>query len=360
MNNTFGTQIGKIYCAYNKDTDDFDKIRVVGKVDDKYEIVHLDENCQFIKDDYHRVTEEELNQIKKDCILLKSEGYVALTNVVSIKGNDNTKEIKDVLAIYFPNNKMTKVPHFNQPYIVARQGINNIFASMANEDVVGMAISLDTLPSGYALSDFMFNESVISSTMTHVYKTDTAKSLEILLTNSDTYDILESLYNHALQFRFNTIPGYNHETIADDCIGGYCNSTSRFLIESDFMGELYNKIGIVKVDFELKSNVPIEDEDKLLISTLCGGIRINKAVPIAFGYDVNINSIKMRYLLVSDINDKLWIVPYTESDNEIDAESVYNLTKDATLKLQERLKKVVKAYDKTTGVESVPVVSGNI
>lgn len=357
------TEIGKIFCLYNEEKDDFDKVRLASIIKDEnddniYELLKLNEKTR-IEDSEDEVflSEEEFNDIRKNWTLLRSDGILSVTNIVAT--SNERREIKDVLIIFFPNNRITEIPDIKQPYIVARQGINNIFAEMAGYiDHVGMSVSIDTLPVDYSLSDFMANERVLSSTLTHVYKTDTAKELSDILTRNknvkESEDILKELQLGRIYYLKNTSSKwatFDEKNEKIDNVDGYCNNLEVFMNDSGFIEDLYNCLGILKIDSELKSNTSLSSDDKLLLSVLSGGTKIDKAVPLAFDYDVNMAAIKMKYFLIVDINDNLWIVAYTESPDEIDVEELYNLNEERTKILQERLSRIVTAYDKSKNIE---------
>jgi len=349
------TEIGKIYCKYIEEKDDFDKVRL-DKVDtseekNKYTISILDDN--YKSSEKKELSEEEFNEIKKTYTLLKSDGIISCTNIVAATMNNGT-EVKDVLLIYYPNNKITGEPDIYNPYVVARQGINNIFAEIAGvHGEVGLSVSLDTLPTDYALIDFMANDAVLSSHLTHVYKVDTPDTISERIDNEETSKILKDLFEHQVNFNKNTIVDYEYEEKENDCLSGYCNSVNRLIRETGFYEDVMNCIGIILVDFDMKYNTPLDLDDKLFISTLCGGIKIDKMVPIQFDYDIDMSSIRMKYILAKDSKDILWILPYTESPDEIDATSLYNLTEERTKQIQERLKKCVRAYDESIGIEPI-------
>lgn len=356
------TELGKIYCKYNEEKDNFDMYRVSNIIkendENKFVLFPIDSyTYHFYKEetDCKVFNEEEYKNFKYEYDLLESEGIVSLSNIVSIK-NDN-KEIKDILLIYFPNNKYTKVPDVNQPYIVARQGINNVFMQLSNtlSDIVGLSVSLDTLPPGYALSDFIANESVNDSRLAHIYKTDSSYDINVLLDNEETDKILKELFNQRVFYLSNTKPHFN----ADDYKGedlwldGYCNTLHKFITTTGFMEDVLNRMGITTVDFDIKNGEPLKEDDKLLLMTLYGGIRIDKAVPLRFSYDINLNTIKMKYILAEkrpdfdkNINEdsELYIIPYTEFSNEVPSNILYNLTEERTNQLHKRLIKCVRAY----------------
>lgn len=345
------TDIGRIFCKYNKQTDDFDKMRLtkIMKKDSgavSYIMVELDEACHMTSRTYI-FDEAKFKKMKKESTVLASEGIISMTNIVALE--NDVRQIKDVLVIYFPNNKATRVPDAAQPYIVARQGINNIFATMAGEERVGMSVSLETLPDGYTLTDFMENIRVLSSYLTHVYRTDNAEQITKLTENQDTTEILKDLYEHEFNYLKNTDPNFNvDEADKVHCLKGYCTNVQNFLEESDFMNELFNKMNIIRVDFPMETGTELDIDQKAMCSILLGGVRINKSVPVMFDYSINMAAVKMKYFLAEDSNNTLFIVPYTESPAEVDPKVLYDLTEERTNTLQERLIKVVRAYDKNS------------
>ena len=94
-------------------------------------------------------------------------------------------------------------------------------------------------------------------------------------------------------------------------------------------------------------STPLDTDQKLLCAMLLGGVRIDKAVPLMFDYSINMDAIKMKYFLAEDTNNILWIVPYTESPAEVDPQVLYDLTEERTTTIQNRLAKVVRAYDES-------------
>lgn len=350
------TDLGRIFCKYNPDTDDFDKVRLISvdEIDGKksYTMAKLDAHCHAHLEGSdvsacYFLDEEKFLELKKEYIALSSEGVVSISNIVSYE--DESRVIKDILVTYFPNNKVSEVPDASQPFIVARQGLNNIFAAMAGEERVGIAVSLDTLPAGYTLSDFMGNSRVLGSLLSHVYKTDTAEDLGAILSDEDIEKTLKDLLEHQYNYMKNTDPDF--EINKDTCLIGYCSTVSKFLEESDFMNELYNKIGIIRVDFKMEESKELAKDERAFCSLLLGGARILKAVPLHFDYTINVKQIKMKYFLAVDSDNILYIVPYSESTEEVDPKVLYDLTDKATTTLQERLRKVVKAYDVSVAKE---------
>ena len=360
------TDIGRIYCKYNSERDDFDKVRLLKIVSDNdhedkkmYIITDLEDECptchvKKLEDgtiDTRMITQEEFDAIKKEYTALTSEGIMAISNIVAVE--NEVRQIEDVLAIFYPNHKISGVPDASQPYIVARQGIDNIFSMNMYGDV-GMSVSLDTVPAGYSLYDFMVNTSVTNSILGHVYKTDNAEQLEILFQNEKTNDILRELFMRQYNFRMNTARDFEpFEPDKDSMMNGYCMRIKNFLESTGFMDDLFEKIGIIRVDFPMAYSTPLDIDQKLLCAMLLGGVRIDKAVPLMFDYSINMAAIKMKYFLAEDSNSVLWIVPYTESPAEVDPQVLYDLTEERTTTIQNRLAKVVRAYDESVKKDKI-------
>lgn len=351
------TELGKIFASYNSETEDFDKFRVITYKDSKYLIGVLNDNYDIDDESVEAYDEEGYKDFKHNHTLLKSEGILTLTSIVAAK-NDNGTSIKDVALIYFPNDELTEVPDINKPYIVARQALNNIFADMSGQEgLAGLSVSLDTLPTGYTLGDFMDSMEAIDSKLMHIYKIDTPDKINFIFDDEDIENIFKELYNKRLWFGQNTGEiDEKYEIPEDDCISGYCNSLKRFISESGFYEDLLIKMNIVPIDKELTEKEALSVDDKLLLATLCGGgIKMDRAVPLKFDYDIDLKAIKMNYLLARNINGSgnVYIVPYTVSPEEIDAEALYKMNEERTTQLQNRLMSIVKAYDKAKGNESI-------
>ena len=358
----FNTDVGRIFCQYDKETDDFDKLRLIkvdtsnGHNDEKiYIMAELDDACHIkhLEDgsiDAKMLTQEQFTLLKHDYTALSSEGIMSITNIVAAENESH--DIRDVLAIFFPNNRMTKVPDAAQPYIVARQGANNIFSMNCFGDV-GLSLSLDSIPEGYTLTDLMENIRVIGSYLTHVYKTDNSTELDIILSNDTTTEILHDLFDHQYNFYKNTRRNFNEEVTDDSVLNGYCRTIKKFLESTDFMGDLFNKMNIIRVDFPMAYSTELDIDQRLMCSMLLGGAKIAKAVPLMFDYSINMTAIKMKYFLAEDSNDILWIVPYTESPAEVDPKVLYDLTEERTTTIQNRLAKVIRAYDQSAAKETL-------
>ena len=103
----------------------------------------------------------------------------------------------------------------------------------------------------------------------------------------------------------------------------------------------------------MEYSTPRDLDQKLLCAMLLGGVRIDNAVPLMFDYTINMNAIKMKYFLAEDSNNILWIVPYTESPDEVDPKVLYDLTEERTTTIQNRLANVIRAYDESVKKDKI-------
>lgn len=347
------TDLGKIYASYNEETDDFDKFRVINIVDDKYAIGTLNDDYTVDDENVKILSKEEFETFSKDHVRLESDGIVTISNITAAKA-DNGSKIKDICMIFFKNDE-SKVPDSDKPTVVARQAINNIYEEMYGKDVAGVSVTLNTLPNDYTLGDFMYSLEVDSSRAMHIYKIDTPMTINEVLNTDATEEILKNLYDMSV-FRKKTLgelpEDYEETRSENDCVDGYCNNLLEFINVSGFYNDVLMELGIIPIDKELEENVELDEDDKMLLTTLCGGgIVIHKAVPLKFEYDINLEAIKMNYVLTRNVSGEgyLYIVPYTSSPYEIDTKPLYEMNEERLNRIHNRLMSIVKAYDESVG-----------
>lgn len=339
------TNIGKLFCKYNSIDDGFDMVRIIKECDNGKSWNYAELDHDYKVKGYKTLAKDKFKEMVKSYTPLAPDGILSLSNVV-VTELENGREIKDIIMLFFMENKGIHMIDADNPCILARQSLMNIFKTSLdpNEDDVGFSITDDACPEGYNFSDLSAASRIIDSRMTNVYKFDTPSTLAVLLDNTITQDILNDLYETAIQYAKDTTLNFMN-AIKDDCYNGYCNSLFKFIGHCGLMTDIYSKIGIIKTDFKLEFNKPISDENKVFLSMMCGGINIVKAVPIKFGYDIDLNAIKMKYMIVMDSDEILWIVPFTESEQEFSPLEFYKMTEEQTNRIQTRLKATMENYD---------------
>ena len=197
---------------------------------------------------------------------------------------------------------------------------------------------------GYQISELMYcNRLLGKSYVCNVYRTDTETEINYLLDNTRTQITLQDLYDHAgymdihsdIEFNVKNDETYNN---------GYCTNLKTLLDRSGFMDDIYSTMGMIHVDFAItEGENTITGDDKILVSLMFGGIRIINTYTTRFKYEEDLNEIKMKYFLVRDINDLVWIVGYTESEEEFPKE----LKAQQLEMLHSRLMECTKVYEES-------------
>ena len=336
------SDIGKIYAKFDLSLNDFVFLRIVSKNNDLYKI----ENYFPYADSYGEISKYSLSKnpikdmIKDGYTLLSPDGYMCIHNVNAF--NYNNKPLEDVMISFFKKNDKDYTLE-----VVARQIIDN----PEKPNIVGYSHTLNTIESSNisSLNDVMYCAKVIDSKEVNVYKTDTLRSLTYLLQNTKSEDILYKGYIHECD-RERQLMGYSKDHDFGEEINGYCDSLSTFISKSGFVYDFYNTLGIGVVDFPIYENYKLpkegsyqlSEEEKYLLSALYGGIKIDKTFITKFTYEIDLDKILMKYLLIKDSNDILWIIGYTEDKSDI----VPALNDELINDLHKRLKSCAKKYNK--------------
>lgn len=346
MGDIVSTELGKIYCKYDDANDKYDVKRVI-KIDKETKLITLcdcDEEYN-LTNETKQYNEEEYSELRRTWIELKSDGIISKSNVLVIDKDEFNATVNDVILMFFPNNKVTGVPSIDEYKVVARQAINNIYADMSGtHDTVGVSVNINNIPAGFALSDFIENKKVYNTTLTHFYKIDDYKTVARLLDDTQTKSILGALFNQRIEYLKNTDPIFSRnpkKVTKDDCIDGYCNSLERFIKETGFINDIKDILGIMKVDFTIHENTPLMDNDKILLSVLYGGIKIEKTYPLKFDYYIDLDTIKMKYVMVEDNTDTLFVIGYTEYPDDVDVTELYSNMQERLDAIYGRLSKIV-------------------
>ena len=299
---------------------------ITTKIDEDFHIINKD-----IIDDY--TLEEFLNLVHSDTStpynLIIPEGTVGLVNVKTMV-NENGIAINDVILTYYDYEDEIDSDGIS---VLVRQGLDDVY----DTDCVGVSYLKQELKenTGIEISDLMYCDGAIGEPhIASVYKTDTPDELAILLDNEKTEEILTDLFEHSLDDLYDDSDEFVYHK-------GYCKNLRTLIDRSGFINDIYSMMGITEVDFEIKEGVnTIEGDDKILLSLLYGGIRINETYVSRWAYDIDLEEIKTKYAMIMDSTKKLYIVGYTESEEEWSTE-----LKDQQLdRLHERLMRCAKVY----------------
>ena len=252
--------------------------------------------------------------------------------------NEAGRPINDVILMYFIEGFCED--SVGDPDVYLRQSMDSLYVP----GTVGISnLKSEITDAGYKVEDLMYCNKVLGDSYAcNVYRTDTVDELNIILNNKRTRMTLEDLYDHAGYMDYNTDP--KSAGISDEEVyyKGYCKNLITLLDRSGFINDIYSSMGMTEVDFVIKEGVDtITGDDKILLSLLYGGIRINKTFATKWDYTQDLEEVKTKYMLVVDSDKKVYIVGYTESEEEWSTE----LKAQQLEHLSERLMHCAKVYD---------------
>lgn len=324
--------LGKIYCKYNTDLEDYERIRLVdidrtinddGSEDVYYTVWKMDAYGAFnvpTEDNIQILTKDQFIALRKEYnITLDSDGILAISNTV-VMTKETGSEIKDVCIVFFPDRDGEV--DFAKIGLLARQALNNpYYINMGIDDVVGFCITEDAFPDKRQgdITQYLMNQKVLDTKMCHIYKMDNLYTILALIDNNESNEIFGKMYDDAVFRRSNIDPSFDKDANEKNpqCINGYCKDLTMFFKEMCVINDIYRLMGISKVDFVVSdgatSLTPAQTE---FISLQYGGINIVNTIITPFDYDIDMSNIHMKTLMFKDATDVLWLVAYTESPNE--------------------------------------------
>lgn len=351
------TILGLILCKYDENTDDFLKWRIVREVDKNtksYELwaMHLP-NCKRTS------TIEEIKDMieNQDFVVLESSGILAVS-IVNM-GKANGKDVNDVRLMWFKRENDSNNIYMSDLAAVASQALNDIYAeSMGETGKVGLSVTKDTLPAGFELEDFLGCVSTISCSMYHIYKTDKLFDITNMTRTKQIKEIFKSLYENHINYLEKTKPFFDKKFLKDEKqVDGYCKTYTAFIKHTGFYYDIDQTIGIGHLPFRIEENqTALTDEQVVEFMLIYGGIRVHNTFILKFDYTIDLSTIKMKHCLCKDDTGTLYIIGYTESQEDIAVgvmehtlKKYEEIAKRDDNAIKARLKKLIEAYDSYEG-----------
>lgn len=283
--------VGQIYYRFLGDR--LEKFRIIKyvKSSQKYQ-------CKFFDEDESvaRFTDEE---IKKDFILLRPNGYLTISSVIL------EQNLHDVIVGFHRIDDIEKGD--NLPYACCRQSVIDIYANMTNRqadefEYVGIAIDKDICPEDVDYRMMLACNSIDKSEIVAYYIGDDINKL-LSYTKLSYYDgILDYMYNIVNRTKFK---GY-HKTVLD------------LVNTNQFIYNVYRAFDIKPVGIEF---MMADTEDDLYAANplipLVENIvktRVNSAHIIKYGYDIDLSQIKRSYILIADSAGRIYVLVYDEGE----------------------------------------------
>lgn len=352
--------LGMIFFRFDAVANNFETLRFIG--------MQNDEIGKFIKNgDINDIVKLPFDDVKQGFVRLMSDGIISVSNV-TVAADETGKTLPDVVVMMYKRGYSSikegtenKKGDFSEPYIVCRQSIVDIFDMSGSGEIVGASVSVDTLPSGYTMSDIYYQDSILESRLMHVYKNDTLDVIVKCLDSKSSNDILNDLFETRKKWLKNNNILYKmepDEVLEKKVISeGYNRDLRSLLYTNNFMYDFYSAFGICKVNFEIEFDIDkgitsLPDDQREIVSNLFE-INIVKTVIVKYDFDIDFTLIKIPYVLVMDANNTLFVIGYTKSEDEFVRPSIKivsglddDLLKTDDDNVVDRIREAVSYYDK--------------
>lgn len=330
---TIFKELGNIYFRYEQNSDKPEVIRIIGI-----------QNSETVKckidDGTGRTFKEKLTVIKSNYTPLLSDGLLTF-NIVTL-GN-----INDVIIAMYRREDIDQDKEACKPYVVCRQSITDVFYNLLKSDpdaeLVGLSVSRKTCPVELEFDMLVTCDSVEHTIAVNIYNTDTLQSILEMIDNKPFDKVLRKLLDDRHEFLLRTVP-FTPPVLTKNELDGYCDNLSGLLISNNFMYDVYTTLNIIPLNIEINIIDNRGHLDPIQERQLSNTFKINitNTVAVRYYYDIDLEAIKMNYMLLLDSKDILYVVAYTV-DGEYIEEDLSIV--DASSHLN-RVANILSYYDK--------------
>ena len=302
------------YKFYKFENGKYNIIRIVNvKNKDVVKIIH--------EDDYIHTETMNPNDIINNYTKLISDGLMTF-NIVKLFINKEKEGISedDVIVCLYKNSTMRD--NIQEPDVVCRQNITDLYYNYQRQneetEMVGMCMTHATCPANLDYMIMTACDGVEYSIGVNVYIEDNIETILSMIPTKRFDKVLENgLYRHLKSFNIldnGTIMSHN----------GYCRNLKQLLIENNFQYDYDTVYNITSLNIDMYDNMnTVKDETSIEYYTLKNDItnqlnnlfKINISNTIIIEYDHDIDLLELegsKYFIIRDMNNKLFIVNYTE------------------------------------------------
>lgn len=263
----------------------------------------------------------DFEELENNYTKLRPDGFITF-NIVSMNNS-----LKDVVV--FINRNIDIESNIGKPYAVCRQCVSDLFAQQLSNnglEYYGISITQDTCPADVEFENYLACEKVELSESVSFYIGDKLSNILSILKHMQKYDqVLNDLnHKHCLYKGMNN--KYFAETYRknDDC-EGFCKTLESLLKLNNFQYDLHTAFGVIPLDLTI-NDIAIKDSttenyalsaqaNTILSSVLL--VSINKSLIVPYDKDIDLDAIKRKYCLISDIDNNIYLVAYTISGKYI-------------------------------------------
>ena len=207
---------------------------------------------------------------------------------------------------------------YEEPYAICRQAVYDVYANniKKSQDVlyIGVSMSQDTCPVNIKLTDLMKCTKLTYSKPVAVYLDDTLDDILKLFSNKK--------FDNAL-VKFKECVTENPTQVAGDgfkgIILGTCSTLKELLTNNNFMYDFRKCFHIEEVPFHIDEESEALSIENILYLENELKVNIMETYLIRYTKEINLKTIKRKYLLISsaaDKFDKVYIVGYDIADGQ--------------------------------------------
>lgn len=236
--------------------------------------------------------------------MLNPHGYFTASTVTLDNGN------KDVICTLHRTKDISDGDSI--PYAVCRQSILDIFANLAKPEedrnvYIGLSMSKDTCPPDIDFPVMLVANNVLKSYNMAVYLDDGIADI--------MHYIPTSFYNEVLmKMPQLEIPEYMCHTAV-----GKCFTLRQLLDYTEFIYDFKSAFATHILDESLVLDKEGKvDNNSIALLEHALGFKLYDAFGIEYGYDIDFNRIANDYVIVSDKDNKTYVVSYVKGE-DIDA-----------------------------------------
>lgn len=292
MKNIF---VGTKYYNYKKEKDELEILKVV-RIKNQNSLVLKNEKTG----EEYRMNPEEL---ESKYTRLKPDAFISFSIAIM---KSKTNKVKDVIVAMIRNDDSD---NDGLPYCVCRQNIDDLFSNQINKPIYedgnivnyyGASISKDTIPEDVPYEMTLACDEIEYSIMVSYYIGDKLDDILGLIKVSKFDTTLVNLATLSDKFKY---------------IKGYCNSLKELLLLNDFMYDVLQGFNIYKIPFEVEKVNDFElnpIQRRYLEDYL--KTEMFKTYVIEYDKEIDLKKIQRNYIMVSDINEKIYIVAYDKGE----------------------------------------------
>lgn len=295
-------------------------------------------------DKTNEISNMDINTLENNYILITFDGLLMISKV-NVGGNK-----EDVIVSLYRRKEIENKDGL--PYLVCRQGITDLHAQPFTEgtgkNYYGASISRDTIPAGIDFGIMVACDSVVkdSTQVVAIYLNDTFDSILNLIKTEKYDNTLNLLFLDHLQFVSQKYGQMYYKTKlqSGEC-EGYYSSLRDLLYYNNFMYDFYIGFNVYPLNYTLTDQSPIPDDCRTDLSNLlCKNI--DNTFAMKYYYDIALGSIQKEYILVSDMEQNVYVVVYTHSGiYEVPVENTETAEGIANMNSRMKSNSVAKAYN---------------